>query len=315
MASGCDIVGAFLDSFRSGRKESGDLDRVGAHVTGCPSCYARVSDFFRCFEVKPSQYLAETLDELSFSVYNLVKAILKQSRSAADFEIVTFVEPPGPVEEHVADSFTALDDVEDCTGAEVVGDTDVGEVRRLVRDLRDPSAFERRKTDLAVLLLDLNARLGGKYSLDSLNLKGVIRYCEDRFAEAEAAFHAVIGADRRDLYSRTVNFHAMTNLAYARQQQGDLDAAVRWAGKAVALGEELGLPLSSAEAGLVYFLLLRNLGGDPDRAAERLARASETAERRAEMERLFNLDQNAKMREVLRSSGLAARFPGISLRD
>ena len=306
MSETCRFVADYLQRFGEYR-EPLDLDRVSEHVAICSSCYDAMSQFFRVMEVPESEYLQESLDDLTEALYNLVKSLVKRPPDPEEEvrENVRFTHEPGDPETYVVEGGETIDDVQDFTGEDSVR----GESMDGLRSLMERS---QRQFAIAIELLDKAIDLGGRYSLDCLNLKGVLHLTDERLAEAEAAFRAIIGDRGGNLYVRSVQTHAMNNMGYVCQLAGDLDDAIRWAGRAKALAEELGTESFNAAFALMYFHLLRGGPGDEEDAALQVQTIMSLDGGPREFVRCLSLDTNRSIKKLYASSGLATRFPTVS---
>ncbi len=252
-------------------------------------------EFFRLMEVPETEYLDETLNDLTHAVYNFVKSLMAQApadeESAERHDNVRFVQQPGDSAEYVLEGKEMIDDVQNFAGSDQVRGASMEGIRDLIE--RSQEEFE-----FAISLLEKSANLGGEFSLDCLNLKGILYLERSGFDEAELAFNAVITAKRGDLYTRKVQAHAMGNLAYTCIAMKRLDEAIVWATRSKALAEETSLDHFGARFGLAYGYLLRDFDGDLELARQEFEALSATPESRKVLAASLKLESNQEIREL-----------------
>ena len=301
----CQFVESYLGRFESGTSDF-EHDSVSDHVKLCSTCYDRMSSFFRVLEVPETGYLQETLDDLTLSIYNLAKALMRQeppedSPSKTNHDNVIFVTQPEDAQQYVAQGVEITEDVQDFTGKDEFRGESMDRVRNLIEN-------SRREIDLILSLLDRGIELAGRYSWDCHNLKGILLVSDDRLDDAAREFRAVIAAPKVDAYLRSVQVHAMNNLSFLCSQQGQSDDAIRWAQKSCAFAEEVDMDTFSSRFGLMFFHLRRQHEGDIDRAAEQIGIILQDANSRSAFERCLGLESNAEVRRMLAETGLDKRF-------
>ncbi len=295
-----------LERFVEGR-ETLDADAISDYIKANPDCHDQVAEFFRLIEVPESGYLQETLDDLTENIYNLAKALIKESpaEARADHENIRFMAQPEAADHYLAEGDEIVADVQDYTGDDRVR----GES---MNGLRDCMKRSRSEFDLVMSLLQKAIDLGGRWSADCRNLKGILHLSKEDLTAAEACFRAVIRTPGADLYLRTVQVHAMNNLAYICAMNESLDEAVRWAGKARVLSEECGMDLFSSRFGLMYFYLSRQGEGDLDLAAREIEAMMADGRSRDEFLRCLKLPSNRAIMDLVLASGLDGRFAILS---
>ncbi|MEZ6195268.1 MAG: tetratricopeptide repeat protein [Planctomycetota bacterium] len=308
----CDRVVAYLESVEGGT-EVFDHEKVSAMIGGCPSCVARVADYFKVLEVPESGYLDETLDDLTLALYNLVKALMKRDEArepaAGDAERrhgnVLFVDEPGDADEHAQDGDEMIDDVQDYVGRDEVRGASMEGIRRLIEE-------SQARFEAAEVLLRKAAELDGRFSLDCLNLLGILHLERGENAEAEATFREIIRRGGGDLEARKVQVHAMNNLSFLCVARTDVDEAINWARRSRALAEETGIDPFASRFGLMYFYLRRNQAGDLERAIEEVKGLVEAPKSLDALRRCLLLATNAEIRNLVETSGLTERFPALA---
>ncbi len=310
MAFGCDEVRRYLDSFTDRRsKPPSDLEAVSDHVAACASCYSRLQSFFRTVELPESTFLRETLDELALSIYNLAKAIIRDrppanARDSAENVRIT-EEGAGSEAENLQAGVEMIEDAEDYTGSSRVGDLALSELRD---QLSSAEGAPGMKIDLALSLFRRLTTLQSRYLFKAWNWIGVLHYQKEDWSDAEQAFLRVLTAEDG---AREVRSFAHCNLAYVHKHRGDLDRAVRAAGKSAILAEEDGQDPYFGQVAELYFRLLRGSERDPERARDLLERIlGKPGARRRFVEDLRS-GPNAPMLQVFQASPLASQFPEL----
>ena len=250
----CDYVSNFLDTFGK-QGGSANIDQVGEHVNACPSCHERLSNFFRVMEAPNSEYLEQSLDDLTESIYNLAKALIKRPSEDDDHENVRFVNDPDTPETYIDQGNDVIDDVQDYTGSDSVRGSSMEGLRDLIED--SSGAF-----DLPHELLQQAIDLKGSHALDCHNLRGILYLQEEKPALARVEFQSVLDHTPVDTYVRSVQVHSLANLAYVQIAEGNLSEAIRLAHRARVLAEECGLDSFTAVFAENYARLLRSEPAD-----------------------------------------------------
>jgi tetratricopeptide (TPR) repeat protein len=301
-AQDCARVQTYLETFGRKGTEADDVDRISDHVKSCAACFRRVGDFFRLMTPPTTGYLKESIDDLTLSVYNLVKAILKKAPAdpgEEKHENLKFTQEPGDADQYVKDGAECIDDVEDYLGTDQVRGQSIETLRALM---------EQSHKQLAMDLLQKGVDLGGLYSWDCRNLQGVLHLYGGRLDDAERSFAQVVTAVHEDSYVRTVQAHSMINLAYVYQGKGRYDDAVKWGERSKALAEELNLSTFWSRFGLSYFYLLRDKPGDVERAGAEIEAMLASAALAVDFHCYINADANKVIRGLYDQRGLAERF-------
>lgn len=301
----CGYVASYLEELEKfgSNRSAHDLDRISAHVNGCASCHEQLKSFFHLVGAPESDYLRETVDDLTEAIYNLVKALIKRpgDQNRSDYENVRFLTEPEDPDRYVEESAEMIDDVQDYTGS----DTFNGESMEGIRNLIENSPADFR---FARMLLQKAVDLDGRHSLDCRNLKGILYLEEERFDEAEAEFRGVVGAKPNDNYGRTVQVHALSNLAYVYRVRGDLDRAIRCAERSQALAEELGMDTFNPRFALAYFHLLRAAPSDLEAARAIVRSLTVSPEERACLTSALSVSANQEIKELYDKNGLTDEF-------
>ena len=303
--SDCRFVEEYLDRFAAAKREL-DHDAISDHVKLCSSCYERMAQFFRMLEVPESEYLAETIDDLTLSIYNLAKSIMRQPTSEqedeASHENVLFVTQPEAPSHYVEEGAEIASEVQDYTGQDDVR----GESMEHVREIMERP---RHEVDFLLHLLDRGIALGGCYSNDCRNLKGILLLSEGEKEAAEKELRAVIAAPNADLYLRSVQVHAMNNLSWICSDRGDVNEAIKWATRSRVLAEECDLDQFSSRFALMFFYLQRNADGDGRAASAEVEAILASDTGRKEFMRCMTLAANAEIKQLFLARGLDERFP------
>lgn len=302
----CDRIDSYLEGVRDGSK-SFDHEQVTTLIADCPSCVSRVAEYFRVLEVPETGYLEETIDDLTKSLYDLVKALMKRDDedAADDHENVLFVDEPGDAEEIAQEGDEMIDDVQDFAGSDEVRGESMESIRMLIGRSRD-------RFDAAVVLLERAVDLNGLFSLDCRNLLGILYLKHGEVEEAESAFREVIRRGGRDLQARTVQVHAMNNLSFICAAGENLNEAIELARKSQVLADETGIDPFGSFFGLMYFHLSRGESGDLEAAVAAIESLSERDAGMEQLRRCLALASNHSIRELLRDRGLLERFPVLA---
>ncbi|MCB9833628.1 MAG: hypothetical protein H6807_14255 [Planctomycetes bacterium] len=299
------FIESHLERFVAGHEKL-DPEAISDYIKANPECHDQVAEFFRLIEVPESGYLQETLDDLTENIYNLAKALIKESpeENRADHENIRFLEQPEAAEHYVAEGDEIVADVQDYAGDdEVRGESMDG--------LRDCMRRSRSEFDLVMVLLRRAIDLEGRWSADCSNLMGILHLSHENLDEGEACFRAVIGLRAPDLYLRTVQVHAMNNLAYVCAMKAKLDEAILWATRARVLAEECGVEAFGTRFGLMYFFLSRKHDGDLERAAAEIEAMLADPGSQAEFLRCLKLPSNKEILELVIGNGMDRRFSVI----
>ncbi len=292
-----------LERFQNGQA-SLDAQAISDYIKANPDCHDRVAEFFRVIDVPESEYLQETLDELTENIYNLCKALVNESPAdqQQDHENIRFLEQPEAVEHYIDEGDEIVADVQDYTGHDQVRGASMD-------NLRDTMQRSKSEFDLVISLLQRGIDLDGRWSADCRNLKGILHLSKEQTEEAEVCFRDVIAMRGVDLYLRTVQVHAMNNLSFVCCVKKRMDEAVKLAVRSKVLAEETNIDTFSSQFGLMYFYLLRNQDGDLANAVQEIVSMLEKDDRRDEFARCLRLPSNKEILDLFESNGLHEQFP------
>ncbi|HGY92954.1 MAG TPA: hypothetical protein ENK43_17460 [Planctomycetes bacterium] len=303
----CRFVEDYLGRF-AGRQDELDHEAISDHVKTCSSCYELMSAFFQNLDVPESGYIRETVDDLTLSLYNLAKALMRQPAAKEedpDLENVLFVSNPDASPDHYKEEAVEItEDVEDFTGRDDFRGASMEGMRNLM-------ARSRREVDLLLSLLDRGIALEGQYSWDCRNLKAILLLTEERLEDAERELRAILALRGADVYLRSVQVHAMNNLSYVCSMKGDLGEALKWATRSRVLAEECNLDPVPCRFSRMFFLLKRDGPGDRDAAREEVRAILERDGGLEELQNCLALPSNKEIRELFVAKGLARDFPRI----
>ncbi len=101
-----------LERFKGGQGAL-DADAISEYIKSNPDCHDRVAEFFRLIDVPESEYLQETLDELTENIYNLCKALVKEGpeEKKQDHETIRFIEEPEAADHYIDEGDEIVADV------------------------------------------------------------------------------------------------------------------------------------------------------------------------------------------------------------
>ncbi len=291
-----------LERFKSGQSPL-DAGAISDYIRANPSCHDRVAEFFRLIDVPESEYLQETLDELTENIYNLCKALVIEGpeEKKKDHETIRFMEEPQEADHYIHEGEEIVTDVQDYAGHDQVRGESMD-------NLRDTMKRSKSEFDLVLNLLQKGIDLNGRWSADCRNLKGILYLSEDRNEEAESCFREVIALRGVDLYLRTVQVHAMNNLSYICRMAGKLDEAITWATRSRVLAQETEMDTFSSRFSLMFFHLLRGREGDRDKAVQEIEAMVANPEHHREFLRCLALPSNREILDLLCSHGLNDQF-------
>lgn len=268
-----------------------DLDQVGEHVNACPTCHERLSTFFRVMDAPSSEYLDQSLDDLTESIYNLAKALIKRPTEDDDHENVRFVNDPGEPATYIDQGNEVIDDVQDYTGSDSIRGNSMEGLRGLIDE--SSSAF-----DLPHELLQQGIDLNGAFALDCHNLRGILFLQDEKPELARREFQAVLDHTPVDTYVRSVQVHALSNLAYVQVGEQNHSEAIRSADRARVLAEECGLDPFNSIFAENYARLLRGEAGDLAAVRESLASLRENSAAAATLTAALTMENNAEIQAL-----------------
>lgn len=282
------------------------LDRIGTHAAQCPSCYTRLTRFFKTVELPESGFIKETLDELALSLYNLGRAIIRdrppeEEDQAAVLHITE--EGGGSAQENVASGVEMIEDAEDYAGSTMVHGVDLEALRDL---LDDAETAQGMREELARRVFGRITEMECRYVGKAWNWIGALHYGAEQFDDAEVAFKQVLALGDA---AREVRAFAHCSLSYIQKHRGDLDAAIKSARRSAVLAEEDGEDPYFGRFAEVYLRLLRGQEGDEAAAAGELDRILALADGAERFHRDLHAAQNAPVLKAFRASSLAGRYP------
>ncbi|MFT7619313.1 MAG: hypothetical protein ACI97A_002963 [Planctomycetota bacterium] len=280
-----------------------DADAISDYIKANPECHDRVAEFFRLIDVPESEYLDETLDELTENIYNLCKALVKEgpAEKQQDHENIRFLEEPEAADHYIDEGDEIVADVQDYAGHDQVRGESMD-------NLLDEMKRSTAEFDLVLDLLQKGIDLKGRWSADCRNLKGILYLSEEQTEQAEVCFRDVIAMRGVDLYLRTVQVHAMNNLSYICCMNSKIDEAIKLAIRSRALAEETGIDTFSCRFGLMYFYMLRDQDGDIAHATEEISSMLGSDGKKEEFARCLKLPSNKEIRHLFENHGLDDQF-------
>ncbi len=265
-----------------------DLDHVGEHVNACSACHEKLSMFFRVMEAPSSEYLDQSLDDLTESIYNLAKALIKRPSDDDDHENVRFVNDPEDPATYVDQGLDVIDDVQDYTGADSVRGSSMEGLRGLIGE--SSSAF-----DLPHELLQQAIDIRGAFALDCHNLRGILYLQEEKPQLARAEFQSVLDHRPVDTYARSVQVHALSNLAYVQIGELNYSEAIVLSNRSRVLAEECGLDSFNAVFAENYARLLRGTAADIVAVTESLKTLRRDSSPSATLKAALSMENNAEI--------------------
>lgn len=304
----CQRVSAYVSRFLDeGPVGGGDMGDIGDHAARCPSCYARLSAFFKTVELPESRFLEESIDELAFSLYNLARALIRERKHDGEEDeqavIQVTEEGGGTAAENLEVGTEMLDEVEDFSGSTFVHGMNLGELRGL---LQDAETAEQMREDLALQVFHRITEMRCRYVARAWNWIGALNYQRQRFDDAESALRRMLQIEEDN---RDARAYAHCTLSYIHKHRGELDEAIRSARRSSVLAQEDDRDPYFGRFAEFYFLLLRGKEGDTGKADRLLSELTATEDGRSRLKGDLLAGPNKPVLDAFQASDLADRLP------